>query len=333
MRGVGLDVIASRIRDASHVFLFTHEFADGDALGSMVALTLYLQAMGKRVHAFVPGKIQSVYQFLATDELLNTMSAAQATVHISVAKVTCISVDAADIDRLGEWKPLFLSGAERLVIDHHDTNAGFGEVFAVDGSASSCCEILFNLFNVINPHLIDAKIASALYTGLVADTGSFQYANTKALSLVHGAELIELGASPDEISRSIYESKPYGSLRLMAASVVASRLMYGGQVVVSYVTRNMLADSGALDEDTEGITDELRRIADTKAVVLFKEASDGSIKVSLRGKYGFDVKRIATAFGGGGHLLAAGCTIRSELGEAEVRILAELDKYLGPSRT
>jgi len=332
MRGVGLDVIASRIRDASDVFLFTHEFADGDALGSMVALTLYLQAMGKRVHAFVPGKIQSVYQFLATDELLNTMSAAQATVHISVAKVTCISVDAADIDRLGEWKPLFLSGVERLVIDHHDTNAGFGEVFAVDGSASSCCEILFDLFNIINPRLIDTRIASALYTGLVADTGSFQYANTKALSLMHGAQLIELGASPDEISRSIYESKPYGSLRLMAASVVASRLMYGGQVVVSYVTRNMLADSGALDEDTEGITDELRRIADTKAVVLFKEASDGSIKVSLRGKYGFDVKRIATAFGGGGHLLAAGCTITSELSKAEERILAELDRYLGPSR-
>ncbi|HZL83474.1 MAG TPA: DHH family phosphoesterase [Candidatus Deferrimicrobium sp.] len=332
MRGVGLDVIASRIRDASDVFLFTHEFADGDALGSMVALTLYLQAMGKRVHAFVPGKIQSVYQFLATDELLNTMSAAQAIVHISVAKVTCISVDAADIDRLGEWKPLFLSGVERLVIDHHDTNAGFGEVFVVDGSASSCCEILFDLFNVINPRLIDIRIASALYTGLVADTGSFQYANTKALSLMHGAQLIELGASPDEISRSIYESRPYGSLRLMAASVVASRLMYGGQVVVSYVTRNMLADSGARDEDTEGITDELRRIADTKAVVLFKEASDGSIKVSLRGKYGFDVKRIATAFGGGGHLLAAGCTITSELSKAEERILAELDRYLGPSR-
>src|SRR5450756_1026850 len=136
MSEVDLDVIASRIRDASDVFLFTHEFADGDALGSMVALTLYLQAMGKNVHAFVPGKVQSVYRFLATDELLNTMSAAQATAHISIADVTCISVDAADVDRLGEWKPLFLSGTERLVIDHHDTNAGFGEVFVVDGSAT-----------------------------------------------------------------------------------------------------------------------------------------------------------------------------------------------------
>jgi bifunctional oligoribonuclease and PAP phosphatase NrnA len=332
MRGAGLEAIASRIRDASDVFLFTHEFADGDALGSMVALTLYLQAMGKSVHAFVPGQVQSVYRFLATDELLNTMSAAQATAHIGAADVTCLGVDAADVDRLGEWKSLFLSGAERLVIDHHDTNAGFGEVFAIDGSASSCCEILFDLFNAINPLLIDARIASALYAGLVADTGSFQYANTKALSLVHGAQLVELGASPDEISRGIYESKPYGNLRLMAASIAASRLMYGGQVVVSYVTRNMLDDSGALDEDTEGITDELRRIAGTKAVVLLKEASDGSIKVSLRGKYGFDVKRIATTFGGGGHLLAAGCTIRSGLGEAEVRVLAELDRYLGPSR-
>jgi phosphoesterase RecJ-like protein len=332
MRGAGLEAIASRIRDARDVFLFTHEFADGDALGSMVALTLYLQAMGKSVHAFVPGQVQSVYRFLATDELLNTMSAAQATAHIGAADVTCLGVDAADVDRLGEWKSLFLSGAERLVIDHHDTNAGFGDVFAIDGSASSCCEILFDLFNAINPLLIDARIASALYTGLVADTGSFQYANTKALSLVHGAQLVELGASPDEISRGIYESKPYGNLRLMAASIAASRLMYGGQVVVSYVTRNMLDDSGALDEDTEGITDELRRIAGTKAVVLFKEASDGSIKVSLRGKCGFDVKRIATTFGGGGHLLAAGCTIRTGLGEAEVRVLAELDRCLGPSR-
>jgi len=333
MRGAGLEAIASRIRDASDIFLFTHEFADGDALGSMVALTLYLQAMDKSVHAFVPGKIQSAFQFLATDELLNTMSAAQAAVHIGAARVTCLSADAADIDRLGEWKPLFLSGAERLVIDHHDTNTGFGDVFAINGLASSCCEILFDLFKEINPRLINARIASALYAGLVADTGSFQYANTKALSLVHGAQLIELGALPDEISRSVYESKSYESLRLVAASVAASRLMYGGQIVVSYVTRSMLADSSALDEDTEGITDELRRIAGTKAVVLFKEASDGSIKVSLRGKYGFDVKRIATTFGGGGHLLAAGCTIKSELGEAEVRVLAELDRYLGPSRT
>lgn len=333
MRGAGLDVIASRIRDAGDIFLFTHEFADGDALGSMVGLMLYLQAMGKSVHAFVPGKIQSVYRFLATDELLNTMSAAQAAVRVGTGHVTCLSADAADVDRLGEWKPLFLSGAEHLVVDHHDTNEGFGEVFAIDSSASSCCEVLLELFSIIDPHLIDRKIASALYAGLVADTGSFQYANTRALSLMHGAQLIELGASPDEISRSVYESKPYGSLRLMAASVVASRLMYAGQVVVSYVTRDMLADSGAMDEDTEGITDELRRINGTKAIVLFKEASDGSVKVSLRGKYGFDVKRIATKFGGGGHLLAAGCTIRTELGDAEVRVLAELDRYLGPSRT
>ncbi|MFZ2412932.1 MAG: DHH family phosphoesterase, partial [Candidatus Cryosericum sp.] len=157
MRGAGLDVIASRIRGAGDVFLFTHEFADGDALGSMVALMLYLQAMGKSVHAYVPGRIQSVYRFLGTDELLNTMSAAQAAVHVGAAHVTCLSADAADVDRLGEWKPLFLSGAERLMIDHHDTNGGFGEVFAIDGSASSCCEVLFELFNMIDPRLIDKR--------------------------------------------------------------------------------------------------------------------------------------------------------------------------------
>ncbi|MCX6096907.1 MAG: DHH family phosphoesterase, partial [Caldiserica bacterium] len=286
MRGIGLEAIASRLRDANDVFLFTHEFADGDALGSLVALTLYLESMGKSVHAFVPGKIQSAYRFLGTDELLNTISLDQALDRVRSRRVTCLSADAADVDRLGEWKPLFLSGARRLVIDHHDTNEGFGDVSAVDGSASSCCEVLLDLFNMVNPGLIDARIASALYTGLVADTGSFQYANTRALSLVHGAQLIELGASPDEISRSIYESRPYGSLRLMAASVSASRLMYGGQVVVSYVTRSMLEESGAIDEDTEGITDELRRTAGTSVVILLREAADGSVKVSLRGKYG-----------------------------------------------
>jgi phosphoesterase RecJ-like protein len=333
MRGDGLEAIASRLRDASEVFLFTHEFADGDALGSMVALVLYLRSMGKAVHAFVPGKVQSVYRFLGTDELLNTWRMDEAAAQIKRSRVTCLSADAADVDRLGEWKALFLAGAERLVVDHHDTNAGFGDVFVVDEHASSCCEVLFELFGAIDPDLVDARIASALYTGLVSDTGSFQYANTKTRSLIHGAQLIDLGASPDEISRSIYESKPYGGLRLMGACVASSRLLYGGQVVVSEVTRAMLEESGSLDEDTEGITDELRRISDTKAVIVFKEAADGSIKVSFRGKYGFDVKRVATTFGGGGHLLAAGCTISRSLGEAEELVLTEMDRYLGPSRT
>jgi len=215
----------------------------------------------------------------------------------------------SDLDRLGEWKSLFLAGAERLVIDHHGTNTGFGDVCAVDASASSCCEVLLDLFSVLDVTLVDAKIASALYTGLMADTGSFQYANTGVQSFLHGARLVQLGASPDAIACSIYEGKSYAALRLMAAAVSSSRLLYAGRVVVSHVTREMLEKCGALDEDTDGITDELRRIGGTKVVVVFREALDGSVKVSLRGKYGFDVRRIATVFGGGGHPLAAGCTI------------------------
>lgn len=333
MRGAGLEEIAAHLRAAEDVFLFTHEFADGDALGSMVALVLYLRSMGKEVHAFVPGKVQSVYRFLETDELLNTLDGQEAAARIDRSRVTCLSADAADVDRLGEWKALFLSGAERLVVDHHDTNVGFGDVFAVDENASSCCEVLFQLFGVIDAGLVNAQIASALYTGLVSDTGSFQYANTRTKSLIHGAQLIGLGASPDEISRSIYESKPFGGLRLMGSCVASSRLLYGGQAVLGHVTRAMLSECGSLDEDTEGITDELRRISGTKAVILLKEAADGSVKVSLRGKYGFDVKRVATVFGGGGHLLAAGCTIEKKLDEAEELVLTEMDRYLGPSRT
>lgn len=333
MRGAGLEEIAAHLRAAAEVFLFTHEFADGDALGSMVALVLYLRSMGKEVHAFVPGKVQSVYRFLKTDELLNTLDGEEAAARIDRSRVTCLSADAADVDRLGEWKALFLSGAERLVVDHHDTNTGFGDVFAVDESASSCCEVLFQLFGVIDAGLVDTQIASALYTGLVSDTGSFQYANTRTKSLIHGAQLIDLGASPDEISRSIYESKPFGGLRLMGSCVASSRLLYGGQAVLGHVTRAMLSECGSLDEDTEGITDELRRISGTKAVILLKEAADGSIKVSLRGKYGFDVKRVATVFGGGGHLLAAGCTIEGSLDEAEELVLTEMDRYLGSPRT
>lgn len=332
MKRVDLEAIGAAIRGADEVFLFTHEFADGDAIGSMVALELFLRSMGKSVHAFVPGKIQNAYRFLGTDDLLNTMSAAQATELQAATRVTCISADAADVDRLGEWKTLFLSGAWRLVIDHHDTNVGFGDLCAIDGSASSCCEVLLELFKRIDAARIDQSIASALYTGLASDTGSFQYANTGVQSFLHAAELVLLGVSPDIIARSVYEAKPYGSLRLMAAAVSASRLMYAGQVVLSRVTRQMLKDSGALDEDTDGITDELRRIAGTKVIVVLREAQDGSVKASLRGKYGFDVKRIATAFGGGGHLLAAGCTIMKGLDEAEELILAELDRYLKISR-
>lgn len=333
MRGDGLQAVADRLQQATRVFLFTHEFADGDALGSMVALFFYLSKLGVQVSVFVPGKVQSAYRFLGTDDIINTLSMEEAVREETAKHVTCLSADAADIDRLGEWKPLFLGGSERLVVDHHDTNAGFGDVFAVDGGMSSCCELLFELFKLMDPGLIDERVASALYTGLVSDTGSYQYANTRAVSLRHGAQLIELGASPDAISRNIYESKPYGGLRLMADCIAASRLLYSEQVILSVVTRRMLVHSGTLDEDTEGITDELRRVQGTKAVVLFKEAADGSIKVSLRGKYGFDVKRIATVFGGGGHLLAAGCTIQGTMEEAQNLVLGELDKYLGSDRS
>lgn len=332
MKGSSIATIAVRLKHADPVFLFTHEFADGDALGSMVSLVLYLRSLGKEVYAFVPGKVQTVYRFLGTDDLINTLTLSEAEARIRQSKVTCLSADAADVDRLGEWKQLFLAGAERLVLDHHDTNAGFGDVFFVDETASSCCEVLYELFTVMDASHIDRLVASALYTGLVSDTGSFQYANTKAQSLIYGARLIALGACPDEISRSIYEAKPYGALRLMGSCVASSRLLYNGQVVMARITRAMLQRFHAIDEDTEGITDELRRINGTRAVVLLKEAADGTIKVSLRGKYGFDVKRIATAFGGGGHLLAAGCTIESNMDEAEQRVLAELDRYLGFSR-
>jgi phosphoesterase RecJ-like protein len=331
--GVPLTVLAERLAGADDVFVFTHEFADGDALGSVVALVLFLRAMGKDVQAFVPGKVQRAYRFLDTDALLNTMTMEQGIERCSSRHVTCLSADAAEASRLGEWRPLFERGAERLVIDHHATNAGFGDAYLVDGEASSCCEVILELFETMGSERISTPVATALYAGLVADTGSFQFANTGAPSLIHGARLINLGASPDDVSRSIYEARPYGNVRLMASSLCASRLLYAGQVVLSYVTRGMLEESGALDEDTEGITDELRRIEGTRAVVLLKETRDDSIKVSLRGKYGFDVKRVATAFGGGGHLLAAGCTVQGDLAAAEELVLLEFDRYLGPSRT
>ncbi|HPS69469.1 MAG TPA: bifunctional oligoribonuclease/PAP phosphatase NrnA [Candidatus Cryosericum sp.] len=328
MSAVTLADLGARLEKASDVFVFTHEVADGDALGSMVALVLYLRALGKQVYAFVPGRVQASYRFLGTDELLNTITEGEAWEVVHSRKVTCLSADAADIDRLAEWKNLFLAGTDRLVVDHHASNEGFGDAFYVDGTSSSCCEVLLALFTVLGHGPVDARVATALYAGLAADTGSFQYANTTAASLMHAAQLVELGASPEDISRNVNESRPYSTLKLTAASVMDSRLLYSGQVVLAHVTRRMLEEAGCDDEDTEGVTNELRKIAGTRVVIVLKESSDGTVKVSLRGKYGFDVKRIALAFGGGGHVLAAGCTIRGTIQRAEADVLAELDKYI-----
>ncbi len=328
MSAVTLADLGARLEKAADIFVFTHEVADGDALGSMVALVIYLRGLGKRVYAFVPGRVQANYRFLGTDELLNTLPEGEARAMVHSRSVTCLSADAADVDRLAQWKDLFLSGAERLVVDHHASNEGFGDAFYVDGTSSSCCEVLLALFTAMGHGPVDTRIATALYAGLAADTGSFQYANTTATSLMHAAQLVDLGASPEAISRSVNESRPYSALRLVAASVTDSRLLYSGQVVLSHVTRRMLEEAGCDEEDTEGVTNELRKIAGTRVVIVLKESSDGTIKVSLRGKYGFDVKRIALAFGGGGHVLAAGCTIQGSLEQAEASVLAELDKYM-----
>lgn len=163
---------------------------------------------------------------------------------------------------------------------------------------------------------IDCDIAESLYAAITTDTGNFQYSNTTVETHLIAAELCALGINPGDISIEIYENARIEKLLLEAAALRTMTTLSGGKGVIAYVTQEMLKETGARSDETEGIVQKLRSIAGVEVAALMKETDDGRIKVSMRSKKYVDVAEIAAGFSGGGHVRAAGCTFYCGLTEA-----------------
>lgn len=309
------------INKSSKIAVTSHVVPDGDNIGSSLALCLALQKLNKEVEFVLDDNIPVVYQFLkGAREVERKTSFANHDYDLLIA------MDCGDLDRLGKVKQL--AEHTRLInIDHHISNTRFGEINLVEENASATAEITYKLIKSMGI-FIDKDIADCVYTGIVTDTGMFQYSNTSEETHSIAAELIIAGVSPGDIFNKVYQNSPKEKVLLMKEALKSLEFYYEDKVSYIAVSKAQMDDITKDDLDTEGIVNLARDIAGIEAAVFLKEKEPNVVKASLRSKDKIDVCAVAKKFGGGGHIRAAGCTLNCSLEQAKQQILQEIEKQI-----
>jgi bifunctional oligoribonuclease and PAP phosphatase NrnA len=299
-----LVAVADAIRSHDRFLVTTHENPDGDALGSILAMKLALERLGKDGFLYLSGLIPlpREYAFMSLDGVSRTAPE-------DAAERVVLALDCANERRIGP-DPALLEAAPLVIdVDHHHDNSRFGDVNLVVADASSTGEILYDLFRELGIELTP-EIAEALYIAVVTDTGRFQYTNTTPKALRMAAELVEAGANVHQVFQDVYENVAFAKIKLLARALERARVYEGGRLIVADLARNDFAAAGAEEPFAEGIIDYLRAVEGAEIVALIREPptqNGPTRRVSLRTRAeGIDVSAIARKSGGGGHRQAAG---------------------------
>ncbi|RBY77533.1 bifunctional oligoribonuclease/PAP phosphatase NrnA [Blastococcus sp. TF02-09] len=298
-------VLAEAAEARATVVLSGHVNPDADALGSTLALAEGLRRRGARVLATFPGE-------LTLPASLGWLPGAEGLVPSSAlpsAPEVFVSLDAASPGRLGEVAPLLDAAVTSVVVDHHASNPGFGTLQLIDPGAPATVTLVADLLDDLGVTL-DQQLATCLYAGLAADTGSFRFGSTRPQTHELAARLLATGIDHAEISRRLFDTAPFGWLGLL--SVVTGRAVLepgtGAGLVWTWSSTAEAAEHGLPGEQLEALVDVVRSAEEADVACVLKGQDDGSWSVSLRSRGGTDLARIAIELGGGGHTLAAGYT-------------------------
>jgi phosphoesterase RecJ-like protein len=312
------DAAVAAIAASGTTVISCHLNPDGDALGSALALHLGLAAGGREALVSFPEPfvVPPQYRFLAGLDRLVPPGQVPDDADLFVC------FDAGSLDRLGSLVGAFEGAARTVVVDHHASNTRFGDVNLIDPNAPASAVLCRELLRRLGLKL-DPEIATCLYTGLVTDTGRFQYQATTPATHLLAAELLDAGVEQYEVAKAVFETNDIGYLRLIGDSLTRIAQVPEASLVWTSVTLADLAAHGVEMDQTEGLIDLVRTDAQSDVAAVVKEQPDGTNKVSLRSKGATDVGAVATGFGGGGHPFAAGYT--SDLdAEGTVAALAEV---------
>jgi phosphoesterase RecJ-like protein len=316
-----MESVVAALRAHGRFAVTSHDNPDGDALGSMLGMHLGLELLGKDSVMVLGGEapLPPEYAFLQlpTRGLVRTAPA-------DISERVLVAVDCAQASRVVD-PALVEAGSLAVNIDHHHDNTRFGDVNLVVDDASSTAEVLMDVFDELDV-VPTPELAEALYTGVVTDTGRFQYSKTTPKALRLAARLVEEGADVGKVFVEVYESTPFAKLKLLARALEHAAELAEGRVVVSELTRADFESARAAEPFSEGIIDHLRAVDGAELVALVRELPEGAPtrrKGSLRSHpSGVDVSAIARSFGGGGHRRAAGFSTDLPMDEITRRIVA-----------
>ncbi len=308
------------LKDAIRVGVFSHVSPDGDTLGSMLGIGLALKKMGKEVFFFNWDPIPDNLLFLpGAEKIKNSLPEKWPDV--------LLFVDCADLQRVNLQTEDLPQTSTVLNLDHHVSNVRFAHYNWVDPQASATAELAYHLILGLETE-IDEEIATNLYTGIITDTGSFQYSNTHPCTHRIAADLLEKGIDVVRVHHLIYNQHPLAQLRLLSRALEGLQLLENGKLAVMTLNSQDFTNCGAKQEMSEGLINYAKSVAGVEVAVLLKEAAQDVVKVSLRSNLWLDVNKIALKFGGGGHYRAAGCTIHDSLSAARNHLIQAIEVEL-----
>jgi phosphoesterase RecJ-like protein len=324
--------LVEALRGRDRFLLATHVNPDGDAIGSAIALAMALEQLGKKVTLLDKHSMPEQYAFLPGLDRFYTYEKLQAAGFTPGDFETLLIVDCNHPERIGleqkeqrpsiePFKQAVFGGMYSIVVDHHQTGNGFGNIRWIMPLASATGLMVYCLIKTLGV-TITPDMARNLYTAVLTDTGNFHFENVSAGTFRAAAELIDLGAVPYEIYEDVYESYPDNRFRLYLN--VIGTLEIENSTAVLTVTKKMLEETSTLPDDVENFVSFPRIMKDIKVSVLIREIGPQACKVSLRSKGSLDVSGIAEQFRGGGHKNAAGCTIRADIVTAKKMILEKI---------
>lgn len=307
--------IINSINKYHSVAIISHEKPDGDCLGSQLALGLALDSMGKKVFFLNRDSIPTQYEFLPGNNRISDC------LNEAIANSIVIFVDCADDSRAGFDGKLFKDSIV-INIDHHVSNNNFGNINWVDPDKAATGEMIYELIKLLNVE-ITPDIATCLYTAISTDTGSFIYSNTTAYTHQIAAEMLRYGAMHDSLRINYYENKPLSRLLLLQKSLQSLKIIENGTVAYMTLSLKDFQDAQAGDEDTDGLVNNIKSISGVETAILFREINHDTIKIGFRSKNWFDVNKLASHFGGGGHVRAAGATVKDSLDSCVEKVIAK----------
>lgn len=310
-----------KIEGADTIAIGGHVRPDGDCVGSCMGLFGYLadHYPEKKVCVYLE-EIPEAFDYLKIDEAMSEKADKYDLF---------IALDCGSIDRLGEAQEIFEKAVDTVCVDHHISNTNFAKENIVKANASSTCEILCELLPMDK---IGTFSAIAFYTGIIHDTGVFKHSNTSKKTMETAGNLVEKGIPFGKIIDESFYMKTYRQLQIMGRCLLESIRVMDGRCIVSVVTKQMMDFYGAKSSDLDGIIDELRTTQGVEVAVLLTEKEPLEFKVSMRSNQIVDVSKIAVFFGGGGHVRAAGCTIKGSSYDVINNLTEHIEKQLNQGK-
>jgi phosphoesterase RecJ-like protein len=316
------DEVVDFINRHQTFLLTTHINPEGDAIGSEIALKMFLESIGKRVHVANSSETPKNCRFLDPDsDIMIYPESFREEIMDEIDGI--IIVDVNSWEHVGGLSSILLASPKpRMCIDHHQgENDGFVDIFICDTSAASAGVLIYELIRHMGGQ-ITRPIAKALYTSVITDTGTFRFTNTDARTFLIAADLYNHGADPFELHRNIFANRSWGAARLMGSVLNSVQSAAGGKLVWIRATKEMFRDADAIYEDSDGILDLVRGIKGVELCLFFKETGSGRIKVSVRSNGKVNAYLIAKQHGGGGHKMASGIDVDGPMDEAVDKIIA-----------